>query len=285
MAKEINYIWQARFALKNNWLMAVNILLDAINEMPSDKSLYFELADIYSNRKNFDKAIEIYDKILKLDPTDDYARFKIANCYLSLNEAKLALCFYEEIKEFMPESLYNKAIAYQKLDKNKECISTLNELINLNPTSELPYFFLIEQYLSALKTDKAFKIIEKAEKQFENNPTLHFYKGVCFSYVNKHLNAYNEYRIAEKLNLENPNLLQALGISCSHIGKIEEAIAYFKQAINKNPDTSSAYLELIKILIEKKDFNEAENVVKQLASVNATTAALAKNLLDSFKKK
>lgn len=284
MTKDNNYIWQARFALKNNWIMAVNILENAIKELPEDKSLYFELADIYANRKNYENAIENYEKILKLDSKDDYARFKLGNCYLSLDEAKLALSYYNEITEEMPEAMYNKAIALQRLNKMNESIKILKELIDMNPDSELPYFFLIEELVAMSKSEKALEYIKKAEVKFYDNPTLHFYKGVCFVSLENYLKGYNEYKIAEKLGLNTSNFYQAFGLCSQQIGKSQESIYYLEKALEISPKSTTIYLELIRLMLDLKDFERAKLLINELNKISPNSAAIARNLLKSYKK-
>ncbi len=277
-----NMIWQAKCMLKKNWLMAVNILEEAISIYPEEKEPLYELAEIYSKYDKSREAINIYEKILKLDRNDDYTRFKIANNYLALNEPKLAIVYFNEIKEPFPESEYNKAIAYQRLGQDKETISILKEIVNKKYDNDLPYIFLAEQYIKIHEFEKAIEVLNLIISISAETGAILFYKGLCYSYLNNNIKAYVSFQKAEKLNYQSSNFYHAFGISCEKIGKTDEAIEYIEKAISLFPDSSIAYLDLIKILIKNGQFNKAQEVIEKLKVVSHASAVLAENMIKSF---
>ncbi len=273
-----NYIAQAKYYCKTNWLQSVSILNKAIEEMPNEKLLYTELAEIYANNKHFKKSIELLEKALQLD-NDDFIRFKIGNYYLSLEENKLAFIYYNEIKNPFPEALYNKAIALKNLNKSSECIKLLKSVVNLKPDSPLPYFLLIEELLTRNSVDQALDYITISEQKFIDHTTLNYYKGVCYFYKNNYLKSYYELNKAAKSYKNSIHFIRIYAEVCKLIGKDNISIDYLLEAINTFPEIASIRLDLVKLLITNHRINEAKQHISKLKKIDFFSYSEAMNLL------
>lgn len=279
-----NMIWQAKLVSKNNWIMAVNLLEQAIRSYPNEKSPLFELADIYNKNSKTRESIDAYDRILSIDVKDDYAHFKIANCYLELAEPKLAVHHFQQIKEAFPEAEYNLAIAYQRLGQDQDCVNTLKKLVERQPDSELPYLFLTEQLIKLSQYDEALKVLENLNGKLGETDQLLYYKGVCYTYMNMNLKAYVCFQKSEKGNLRSSNFYHAFGIVCEKIGKIDEAVELLEKSISLSPQNPGIYFDLIKVLIKNNLFDRVDEVIEEIKKIHPASAVLAQNLVKSFQK-
>lgn len=252
-----NYIWQAKFELKSNWLKAVDILTEATNLFPEEKELFVELADIFIVKEQFRKAIDILQKAYNIDNTDNMLLFKLANCYLSVNEPKLSIHYYNQISDIFPEALYNKAIALSRINRNKESIEALEEVLTYNPETDIPYMFLVEQLITLAEHQKALGYLQTMEDRFGETQRICFLKGVCLSAQNIWIKAYIEFQKAERMNLQSVVFYHAYGICCENIGKVEEGIQYLKRCLEMEPYNYAVYLDLIKIYLSHERLDDA----------------------------
>lgn len=270
-----NLIWQARFEKKRNWLKAVELLEQCIAENPGDFRAYEELAGVYHSKSLYKKAIEIYHKALEINQEDDNILFRIGNCYLSLNELNISLYYYEKIRDPFPESNYNKAIVYSRLGRYEECIQILEDVVFQQPESELPYYFLIEQYLNQKLFEKSIELLHKMEIIFGKRSKIHYLRGVSFSYQKNWLRAFIEYQHAQKLGFTSAGFFRAYGIAAEKIGKTVIAIDLLLESIKSEPYNIATYLDLINIYISHGRLREANKIVEHAKRIGPFTSSLS----------
>ncbi|MDD3050506.1 MAG: tetratricopeptide repeat protein [Candidatus Cloacimonetes bacterium] len=270
-----NILWQARFQVKTNWLRACKILENGIREFPETKELYVELANIYIDRKLSKKSIEVLQNALKIDKNDSSILFKIANSFLSLKEYGLAIFYYDQINEYFPEALYNKAVTLARMGKNEESISALENLIRIPSDSILPYLFLIEEYISQKYYHKAISLINSVETGFGKTAKLAFFKGIAYFYQDNWLKAYVEFNLAEKMEFKNPNFYRIFGICCEKIGKTETGIEYLLKSIKMEPFNVTNYLELIKIYLTNNRLEDALVICQHARKISPVSASIS----------
>ena len=251
---------QVHYLKKINWLKAIALLKESIIAHPKSDELFLESAEIYSQHKIHRKAIEMYLNALHLRKYDQTLLFKIANNFLALNEYKLALDYYEKINDRFPELFYNKAYALSKIGKTSESIVLLEKLIKEFKTSEIPYLFLSELYFSRKEFNKAIKYIEIAERKFGNKGAFHYLKGAAFSHQEHWLNAYTEFKKAEKFKNNFPHYYRSFAISAEKIGF---------QNLQKEPRDTSTFIELIKIYIARDDLESAYKIIKKAQNLTS----------------
>ncbi|MCD4818334.1 MAG: hypothetical protein K8S23_06550 [Candidatus Cloacimonetes bacterium] len=260
---------QVHYLKKKNWLEAIALLKQNAKIYPKSDELYLELAEIYSQHKIHRKSIEMYLNALYLRKSDQTLIFKIANNFLALNEFKLALDYYGKINDRFPELFYNKAYALSKIGKSSESIVLLEELIEEFKTSEIPYLFLSELYFSRKEFNKAIKYIEIAERKFGHKGAFHYLKGAAFSHLEHWLNAYTEFKKAEKFKNNFPHYYRSFAISAEKIGRTDEAIKLFFQNLQKEPHDTSTFIELIKIYIARDDLDSAYKIIKEAQNLTS----------------
>jgi len=272
-----NIIYQARFALKSNWLHAVQILEAGLKTNPEAIDLYIELAEIYDQKGIYKKSLQYYQKVLNHDPLHVYARFKSGNIYLTMDAPKLAIHHYNNIKENYPEALFNKAIAYNALRKNEEAIKTLKILVSLPEKMLQGYKYLIELLVVFDKTKDAHKYLNEAEETFGLTPAIHFLKAMVFAREKKYLKAYHEYLLASRDATEHPQVHHILASIAASIKQFPNAIKHLKDAIAINNINIVAVQDLINLLVKLKIVNTSVEFEEYFESFESATIDIARN--------
>jgi tetratricopeptide (TPR) repeat protein len=267
MKQVVNIIWQAKLVQKSNWLEAKKLLSDGIEQFPTDKRLYFELSELYFSKKIFKKAIETYQKFLAFHPDDEGVLFRIANCFLSLNEFHLALSYFNKIQGRFPELLYNMAYAYSKTGKHAKAIEVLKELFKFKVRSEIPYIFIAELYFAERNYGEAMVYLDIAEKKFGKNSNLFYLRGLAFSHKKQWLKAYVELDNARKLRKRSSHFFRAFGIACEKVGKTDQAVKFLLKSIKAAPRETTNYIELIHVFLMHNKLFEAKAIMNQAQSI------------------
>lgn len=109
----VAYIVLATHWIEKGELENAEASLDKMNKSPKD-IFYYQgqdlLAQIYSKQKNYDKAIEIYQKIEEEDPKEyslAIILFHRAEVLEEKGEIEEALAFYKRVQEEFPQAYYS----------------------------------------------------------------------------------------------------------------------------------------------------------------------------------
>ncbi|MFH1612325.1 MAG: tetratricopeptide repeat protein, partial [bacterium] len=106
---------------------------------------------ILAKEGKFDEAIELCEKVLKLDPFFISAHRNLGFIYMQKNQLEDAINKFKQIIKLDPtdeKSYYSLALAYVKSKKKEEVNIVLNEMHHLFPQSQ--YLNKLENYLETL---------------------------------------------------------------------------------------------------------------------------------------
>ena len=174
---------------------------------------------IFSNKKKYEEAIEEYTKILEFDPSN---------------------------KKFNSLILANRALCYQKLNKNVEALRDSNQSIKLNP-------FYARGYIKRGNVYMELKMFDDARADFQKAKDL----DPNVSGVEGYLNDANK----KAESARKRDYYAILGID-KNADEKEIKRAYKKMAMKYHPDRNSESEESKK-MAEKKfiDVNDAYSVL------------------------
>jgi len=262
MNKLNKILWQARMQKKTNWLKAKKMLEDATSEFPKEEKLHLALAELFTEKSLHKKAIKHYHKAITLTGQNDMVLFRMGNCFLTLNEFKMALDYYGKVKEEFPEMIYNKAYAYSKIGRLDLSIQLLEEMKKYNLHSEIPLIFLAELYFSQKDYENALLNLDKAERQFGPMAALYYLRALTYSHLDNWLKAYLDFRKAANMQFKTVNFYKNFGTVCQKIGRWQEAITYYQQSIQDDATNAAGYIELLRLYVDHNMIEQAYDLVK-----------------------
>lgn len=211
-----------------------------IAEEEGIKELKFkrDLAYVYLENDNFDKAENFYLEIIKLDPTAaDYLNLaRIKEKEGSLNQA---VEYYESALNLngSQSSLYlNLGNLYQKVNNYNSAVSIYNQGIKMRDDFAPYYIGLGESYIKLENYDEAKSALEKAVEINSNSYYGYYLMGNLEKNKKNYNQALNYYGQSLKYN---PNYVQAyLAEGQIHLAREENyrAISRFSLAVEKNLD-------------------------------------------------
>jgi tetratricopeptide (TPR) repeat protein len=209
-----------------------------IAEEEGIKELKFkrDLAYVYLENDNFNKAENLYQEIIKLDPTAaDYLNLaRIKEKKGSLNQA---VEYYESALDLngSQSSLYlNLGNLYQKVNNYNSAVSIYNQGIKMRDDFAPYYIGLGESYIKLENYDEAKSALEKAVEINSNSYYGYYLMGNLEKNKKNYNQALNYYGQSLKYN---PNYVQAyLAEGQIHLARGENyrAISRFSLAVEKN---------------------------------------------------
>ena len=190
------------FALGKNYFRLNKLALakkyaeKAVELDSTNKDYYFLLGDIYSYGRNFDDAEKMYERIIQIDSTDLQAHYNLGRLYQANKPLKALEVYKKLLKITGPEwnVLLKIAELNERLGKIDETISTVEELLKLNPSDLKLQKILIDAYNKHGDFDKSFAMLEDAMRLFPDDLRLIELKANALVYSGRWKEASGEYK-------------------------------------------------------------------------------------------
>ncbi|MBD3879512.1 MAG: tetratricopeptide repeat protein [Quinella sp. 1Q5] len=239
----------------------------------------FEEANKLYYAKNYQEAIKLYDELLNFGGNASVYNNR-GNAYLDLKQYERAIQDYDKAIQLNPnhEMAYNnRGLAYGKLGQKDKEIQDYESAIKLNPNYAGSYYNRGGYYLELKQYERA---IQDYSKAIELNPILYqaYYNrgNVYLKGLEQYEQAIKDYSTAIYIN---PDLYEAYvnrGISYALSGKpgnLEKAIEDATKAIQLNPKRVDAYMlrgNIYQALGETEksqaDFAKGNEIIKNKAN-------------------
>ena len=176
---------------------SVKCYLDSIMMNRNQQEAYWGLAVSYKYLNEFDKAINMFEKLTQLDDKNDKYFFELGVCYLSDGYPEKAIPQLIKAIVLNKENLEAQvqlAIAHELVDENELSLMIYNKLIETNPGFLKAYYNKGAMLMGMQKFEEAsqtfFELIKK-------NPDYYkAYLGIatCFDKLGKSSNAIRYYK-------------------------------------------------------------------------------------------
>lgn len=238
----------------------------------------YEVAEFYEEMQEFDKAISIYHRIIDEGESNDLAKIRLVNLYLTLDESDKALELLRELRRILPES-HNVDVTISRIllsqEKYAEAIMILEDVLKTNPELTVVRYLTgmayyrnnenqkaVEQLLfipaeSSLYEDSIFlrvkvlsgsdnqrSAIELLQKQIDDAATRKPSYYVLLASIHREEGDFGTgrkiYEQALRLYPDNVDLLYNYGIFLEKIGEQESAMTQMKKVLQLNPDNGAA---------------------------------------------
>lgn len=233
------------------------------------------------NSKNYKEASEKLYLSYKTQKSDTIYLYYAAGNAVNSKDYDASLKYYKELealgytgikKEYVAtkketgetETFPNKQMRNLSV-KSGEYIKPENKITESKKGEIAKNIALI--YVSQGKNEDAIAAIEKASKANPNDASL-MQAEADLHYKLGDIAKYKE--LMEKIvanDPENPDLLYNLGVSASRLGDNEQALSYYKKALEIKPDYSSAQINIAALLLEKE-----KSVVDEMNALGTSSA-------------
>ncbi len=128
---------------------------------------YFNRGAIYSQEKEFDRAISNYNKAIEINPNFVVAYLDRGVAYSKLGEDDRAISDYNKAIEIYPryaKAFYNRGFIYLKKSDFDRAISDFSKAIEFDPRYAMAYYRRGRAYYLKKEYDKSWEDIKKARE-------------------------------------------------------------------------------------------------------------------------
>lgn len=231
----------------------------AIN--PETPQLHANLGDLYFQQKQWDKAIECYQKIVNLRPFSAEAHRSLASVYEKIgNQSKvtdhLFTLYKSDPDSFSVEQLYKLGQSLETQNKPGRAIICYREVISSSPD-----FFEAYQALGKMLAEQGKKepTLEVYRLGVRNNPkdSQYYYAlAQALAAQERWLWASKNYQKVVKLK-PSPQAYYHWGMALSQLQEYEQALERFQQGQELKPSSQGYYYQGL-ILSKLEKYNLAQ---------------------------
>ena len=238
-------------------------------------------------------ALDLYKKVLSKEPDNEIAQTEMLNM---VKDTMTTAQFVDYIKKNNPDNagsvLYSYALDLHKQNKLTDAVTIYNEVIKLNPSNSEAYVNLAIAQGQGKNYDAALATLNTANTKFPNNAQVSdAIKSISAQSTDEKLekaaNYYNnkDYQnaINEYLKIKPATSDTMLGIASSYqnMGDNDNAIEYYKQALNLAPTNSDIAYYIAALYSEKGDSANAKTYAQKAVTFNKNNKEAAE-LLESL---
>ena len=150
-----------------NWKRAIELTVNLQKKYPEKDDVYSMLATFYKETKEYDKAIAAYDKLESLNTITETVSFEKFQLYILSNKAQKGVAEIDKlINKYPTESRYKvlRGDIFMQQKMPAKAFEIYQNVLKDDPQNAYVYVSLSEYYKSVNKPDKAMESIVSALK-------------------------------------------------------------------------------------------------------------------------
>jgi len=219
---------------------ARKIYEEILESYPDHLLTLTNLGIVFSQLKDFKKAVELFSKVIKINPKYAEGHNNLGNSFFELSEIDKALESYKkavQINYNFSDAYNNLGNVYQKKNDLNKAIENYELAISIGTSSmkDKPYYNLGNIHRELGNFEKSIALYKKAIDINPNSAST--YMNLSIS-LNKNGNLEEAISTCEKAierNSKNITALNNLGEYNHEIGKEESSIEFYKKALKLEP--------------------------------------------------
>jgi tetratricopeptide (TPR) repeat protein len=239
---------------------------------------------VYSEIKDYGKALESYNKAIELFPDDETIWFNMGVVYSITKEYKKAIESYQKAIEINPrdEMIWNNlGYAYNEIREHGKAIESYQKAIELFSGDETVWFNLGILYGIIEEYNQAIKAYQKVVEIKPNDDNAWCNLGVLYSIIKKKGNAIKACQKAIELKPDNESAWNNLGIIYYQQMRLVDAKGAFLNAIKysiegETEDIAMYYSNLFEVHLALKETDDALSSIETLFSKPERLAFITK---------
>ncbi|MCC7429329.1 tetratricopeptide repeat protein [bacterium] len=233
--------------------------------IPNKKSLVERVFPEKMGKKEFEKALLHFTKVVRNEPENSSAYFKRGENFFNQELFQNALDDFTKAIELDPnykEAFLLRGILYERQEKFEFALNDFNSALKIDKNYEEAY--VNRAYLN-FKLDFSEDAVKDFSEALRINETDESYtnRGCCYFNLKSYELALADFSKAIELEKDNLDALFNRGTLLGFLGKNELAIVDLTSLIEKNPNFVEAFINRGNFYLELKDYTKAEDDFRQ----------------------
>jgi tetratricopeptide (TPR) repeat protein len=223
---------------------------------------YFMDGMRYALTEDYEKAASAFDQVLRLDPKNAAAHYKLAEMYMNQDKFEQALTHAKQASSLDKENeWYYMLLAETHLRSGNasEAAATVETMLSKTKASPHNYLKLAQLYLQQNQLDKALSSLNKAEKHLGIDEGIVELKQRIYLTQNKITEALQEgEKLIQNFPAESSYALRQAQLLLT-VQRQNDAQKYITTYLEKNPDDPQALFLLAKTYEAQEQYGKASD--------------------------
>lgn len=254
--------------------------------MNEQEKKFFEEAIEFYKKKDFDKAKEKYEEILKINPKASEVYGNLGVIYKIKGDIQNAIKFYVEAIKINPKnpSVFNNlGNAFKEIKNYKMAIQAFSDAIKLNPKDFNAFNNLGIVYESMGDNNRAIAAYKEAIKVNPTHAKSINNIGVVLYKQKRYKESAQIFEIALQTDPNYNEVYSNKGAAYNKAKDYEKAIESLETAIKKMPNHSGAYTNLGNVYNKTHDYKTAAKMHEKSIALDPKGSNAYSNLGTSYK--
>lgn len=263
-----------------NWIASLNIYHRIIDERPDFLPAYCELARLYLDRDDFDRAREMLLKVLKLQPENTEAHFLRGVVEYIEGNFEAALRSYravEKIDGLDSNLAMNIALVCEALGLHEDAITHLEHALRHGDANAKVYEVLADLYRTVGDYPQAVRVLDVAVRKFPGEASLYFNLGLAHVRAGNHVKAEVSFQNAEKLSSDIAPLEELAKLYAS-LHRIKDAAVVLETLTERDPGNTENWLRLARAHYALGKYKKSVEVLEEAERIFPENASISKEL-------
>jgi tetratricopeptide (TPR) repeat protein len=217
-----------------------------LNQYPGEAGLYRKKAELLLELGKPEKAMVMIDKALELNNKPSYVLVK-AQVLSALGMSGKAIHLIKELITWTPqpaEAWFNLAAIYNSVHSFKDAAECYAKAFSLDPEMEEALFEQVFCLELSGAIEEGIEVYLKYLDDVPYNSSVWYHLGVLYARIGLHEKAIDAYDFALAISENSPGAFYNKGCSLMELGKFEEAIRIFLEALRQNNQDASTLFSI-----------------------------------------
>ena len=268
---------------------AVNLKPPPAQTASEDESLepgcayfYFLWGKSAENDRHYEEALQAYEKVLVCDPDTDYVIRDIAFLLIKMDRNKEAIEWLNNIVSRDPDDIENRLLLaklYAGMADFDKAIATYNEILKINEDQQT-LLMLGSLYAHIKQYDKAQEYLERLLALNPDSYMGHYYLARLYRELHLYSKALASYEKALAINWSSRLAYEVAELD-EQQGRLEEAAALYRRIVEEDESDETArsrlinvYLRMDKVEFALQQLQEMKDVATDPRMVDFTISRL-----------
>ena len=266
---------------KKNYEIAIDLYDKTLEIQPNFIDSHNNLGLIFEELEENKKAINCYQKVITINPNNSNAYFSLGNMFEKLKEDQKAINYYKKVINIDPKhdkAHYNLGLIFGRINENQKSKACFEKVIEIDPENDAAHNNLGVIFINLGDNQKAIQCYNKAIEINPNHLAAYTNLGKIFDELGENQKAIKCYEKVIEIDPDNVTTNNNLGIIFKNAGENLKAIKYYEKVIEIDPDNEAANNNLGVAFKEKGEDLKAIKCYEKVIEVNPTHAAAYNNL-------
>jgi len=265
--------------------------LEKVDQRSRKQKLLRKLADIAFEQQEWERAEGYYDRLLELDPRNEYLRQEYAQILVKHRRYEKALQQYEKLLELAGRDAKSRATIlrdqgdlYEKMGKDKQAVETYREAMGIVRPSNWLYDALRERIVEVYRSnDRLAELVEQYEHKWPS-PTYEqsLLLGRLSDEVGAEQKALEYLNRASNLRSRATEPRERLIDILRRRGEDQRVVEEYEQLIEIAPDQPRYQFELVRIHMQRGQREEAVERLEGIERRSTGNPEAFRKLADAY---